>query len=315
MTKTAVYEQDSGFMSKMAAFLMQRTSPVDFYLKVNRRLWNLLPPNLRDARPMRLYGTWLHQLVSRHANRKQFTGTFFFRNRPALELMRRLATQNPKCSTLSIAVLGCSIGAEVYSISSTIRRARPDLVIRMCAVDNSPEVLNVGKEAVYSSQTCALVGASIFERMTDAEFEDMFAGDRREATVRSWIREGINWHLGDAGDPDLIRVLGPQDIVVASNFLCHMEPSDAEKCVRAVAGLVKPGGYLFVAGVDLDVREKVARDLQWQPIPELIEEVHEGDPSVRGDWPCRWWGLEPLDTKRNDWQIRYAAVFRLNDCA
>jgi hypothetical protein len=26
-----------------------------------------------------------------------------------------------------------------------------------------------------------------------------------------------------------------------------------------------------------------------------------------------WWGLEPLNTKRGDWQTRYAAVFQLNE--
>ena len=28
--------------------------------------------------------------------------------------------------------------------------------------------------------------------------------------------------------------------------------------------------------------------------------------------PFDWWRLEPLDKKRADWQMRYAAVFRLN---
>jgi len=59
--------------------------------------------------------------------------------------------------------------------------------------------------------------------------------------------------------------------------------------------------------------KKLARELRWRPIPELIEEIHEGDPSVRRDWPRAWWGLEPLDTKRDDWQMRYAAVFQLKD--
>ena len=106
---------------------------------------------------MRFYGTLLHKLVCDRAKRKQFTGTFFFRNRPAFELMRRLALPKPGGSTLNIAVLG-SIGAEVYSILLTIRKARPDLVVRMCAVDKSPEVLKVASEAVYSGQTCDLVG-------------------------------------------------------------------------------------------------------------------------------------------------------------
>ena len=98
----------------------------------------------------------------------------------------------------------------------------------VCAVDNSAEVLNVAKEAVYTSQLCDLVGESIFERMTEGEFEEMFENDGRAARVRSRIREGTSWHLGDAGDPGLMCVIGRQDLVVASNFL-HMEPAEAKK--------------------------------------------------------------------------------------
>jgi chemotaxis methyl-accepting protein methylase len=300
-------------MTKIAAFLMQRRSPVGLYIRLNTWLWKRLPSKLRNTKLMRGYGTVLHKLVCRRANRTQFPATFFFRNRPELELMRRLAGQKPEGATLNIAVLGCSIGAEVYSILSTIRSARPDLNVRMCAVDKSAEVLNVATEAVYTSQISDFVGSSIFERMTDAEFGEMFEGDRREARVRSWIRDGISWRLSDAGDPGLMRVLGPQDMVVASNFLCHMEPPEAENCLRNMARIVKPGGYLFVTGVDLDVRANVARDLRWRPVSELIEEIHEGDPSVRRDWPWAWWGLEPLNTKGGDWQMRYASVFRLNE--
>ena len=154
------------------------------------------------------------------------------------------------------------------------------------------------------------MGAPIFERMTEKELAELFEWEGGQARVKSWLREGIRWQVGDAGDPELIRILGPQDIVVGSNFLCHMEPPDAEKCLRNIAGLVKPGGYLFVSGVDLEVRAKVAGDLGWRPVPELIEEIHDGDPSVRGDWPWAWWGLEPLNKRRHDWRMRYAAAFQ-----
>ena len=40
---------------------------------------------------------------------------------------------------------------------------------------------------------------------------------------------------------------------------------------------------------ELEVRAKVAADLGWRPVPELIEEIHDGDPSVRGGWPGEWW--------------------------
>src|SRR5215470_8608198 len=128
---------------KIVELLILTRSPVNLFLRVNMALWRRLPPKLREMKPMRSYGTILHRLVCRHASRTQATDTFFFRNRPELELMRRLARRKPEGSTLNIAVLGCSIGAEVYSILYTIRRARPNLNVRLCAVDNSSEVLKV----------------------------------------------------------------------------------------------------------------------------------------------------------------------------
>ena len=254
---------------------------------------------------------WLHTLVCLSARRQQFFGTFFLRNRPALELMCRLAREKDHGSTLRIAVLGCSIGAEVYSILWIIRSARPDLKVLLDAVDISREILSFAEKGIYTPGTSQLVGASIFERLTEAEMVEMFDWNGDQATVKSWLREGITWHLRDAADPELIKILGPQDMVVASNFLCHMPRADAEKCLGNVARLVSPGGHLFVSGVDLDVRTKVALDLGWEPVSELVKEIHNGDPSLRGDWPWQWWGLEPLNRKRRDWQTRYAAAFRI----
>lgn len=90
-----------------------------------------------------------------------------------------------------------------------------------------------------------------------------------------------------------------------------MRPKEAEECLRNLVRLVKPGGYIFVSGIDLDVRTKVARELGWRPVTELIKEIHEGDPSLRRDWPLRYWGLEPFNESRADWKIRYASVFQI----
>jgi len=253
----------------------------------------------------------LHTLVRLGHRREQYFSTFFLRNRPALELIRRLADQKVRGSTLKVAVLGCSVGAEVYSILWTIRSTRPDLKIVLCAVDVSKEILNVAEKGIYDPNISELVHVSIFERLTADEKREIFDWEGEQAKVKSWLREGITWRLGNAADPELIRGLGPQDVVVASNFLCHMAPADAEKCLRNIGQLVSLRGYIFVSGIDLDVRTKVAFDLGWEPVEELIEEIHEGDRSVRDDWPWHWWGLEPLDRSRRDWKLRYAAAFRI----
>jgi chemotaxis methyl-accepting protein methylase len=238
-------------------------------------------------------------------------GTFFLRNRPALELMGRLTRENAPGSTLRIAVLGCSIGADVYSILWALRQARPDLDIVVRAVDVSPRVLSIAERGIYGPEICELVHSSIFERLTEVELHEMFDWKGHEARVKPWLREGITWQAGDASDRELAETLGLQDLVVANNFLCHMAASPAETCLRVLAGLARPGGYVFVSGVDLDVRTKVALDLGWHPVSELLAEIHDGDPSVRQDWPMDWWGLEPLDRTRPDWQTRYASAFQI----
>ncbi len=285
--------------------------PMNLYLRINQAVWKRLPDVIRNTAPARWYGGLLHDLVRRRARRQQYFGTFFMRNRPALEQIRRLCDGLAQGSPLRVAVLGCSTGAEVYSIIWTIRSNRPDLRLQVQAVDISPDILRTAAGAVYTSASSELVGRSIFERLDDKERQGMFDWDGESATVKPWLREGISWHLADAGDPGLLDTIGYQDIVVASNFLCHMEPAAAEKCLRNIARVVHPGGHLLVVGVDLEVRAKVARELGWLPVPDLIRDMHDGDPSVRLDWPWNWWGLEPLDDSRPDWQSRYAVAFRL----
>ena len=279
-------------------------------LKVNRRIWRRLPPRVHDLRAAQAYGRWLHALTSRNADREMYVGTLFLRNRPALELMRRLAGEMQKGSTMRVAVLGCSVGVEVYSILWALRRARPDLTILVDALDISPAVLAIAEDGIYGPQTSEAVHESIFVRLSEAELCDMFDWDGDQARVKPLLREGVTWRLGDAADPTLIEELGPKDLVVANNFLCHVDAPSAERCLRNLVRLVGTDGYLFVSGVDLNVRTNVAFDLGWEPVPELLAEIHEGDPLVRADWPLHWWGLEPVDRRRHDWQTRYASVFR-----
>ncbi len=305
------------------------------YLFLARRIWWRLPARLRSLPPVRLYGMHLHALVRRTAERKQNHSTFFFRNRPELELVDRLIDRKGHGSSLKIAVIACSKGAEVYSFVWTIRSARPDLNLSVSAVDISQEILEFASEGVYSFGNSDIFNAmenegvtgqppllrntyrdqklSIFERMNEHEMETVFDREGDKVKIKSWLKEGITWRLGDAFDPELVNVLGPQDIVVANRFLCHMKPAVAERCLRNVARLVKPGGHLFVSGVDLDVRTKVAREMGWKPVTDLIREIHEGDVSLMNDWPMEYWAQEPFQANRKDCMIRYASVFQLGE--
>jgi chemotaxis methyl-accepting protein methylase len=302
------------------------------YVRCTKWVWNHLPATLRQNGFGRAYGRHVNFLVRRDSRRSQSFATLFLRNRAELTLMLRLLEQKPEGSSLSITVLACSKGAEVYSILWAIRSARPDLKVVLQAVDISPPILAFAERGIYSLATASCSSPNmvkspesehmsvdtdthqtdwIFERLTDDEVAEIFEIEHGYAKVRPWLREGVTWRHGDAADPRLLDVVGPQDIVVANRFLCHMAPVTAENCLLNVAALVKPGGLLFVTGIDLDVRTAVAKRMGWLPVVDLIREVHEGDPSLTRGWPIGYWSLEPFRERRADWKIRYASVFRI----
>jgi len=285
-------------------------SPVGAYIRVNHWMWNRLPPFVTACALVRSYGELLHFLVRMQSQRGQLRCTFFMRNPAALALIARLVERS-ETDTLRVAVLGCSTGAEAYSVARSIRSARPDMTLVLNAVDISREAVEVAKRGVYSFGVSSVSGTDVFDGMTQAEIDELFDLSETEATVKSWLRESIEWSVGDVRTPDVAAALGSQDIVVANNFLCHMEPSAAEQTLRNIARLVRPGGYLFVSGVDLSIRARVARDLGWIPIDELLEEIYHGDSRMHQGWPFNYCSVEPMNKRKSDWKLRYSAAFVL----
>jgi len=297
-------------LSRLVRLRVFGKSPINAYLRLNQALWNKLPRVVTETRPLRSYGFFLHRLARMQATRRQALSTFFLRNRPQLHLIQRLVERRTETVPFSVAVLGCSIGAEAYSIAWTIRQTRPDRTLELHAVDISAEAVAAGRRGAYPLVASGLSDTDIFERMSGAELEEVFDKDGDVFRIKEWIREGIQWHVADVGDPEARDALGRHDLVVANNFLCHMGDSSAEACLRNIGDLVHPGGHLLVSGVSLDVRAKVAKELGWRPVDELLQEIHEGDPCLRGLWPCHYAGLEALDKSRPDWKQRYAAAFQ-----
>jgi chemotaxis methyl-accepting protein methylase len=320
------------WLTKLIRVRIFGKSPINAFLRVHQRVWKMLPSGFLSLRLVNWFGRFLHALARIQGVRAQTYETLFLRNRPELDLIRNLVGERSVSDTVRVAVLGCSTGPEAYSIAWAIRTARPDLKLVMRAVDISKKAVDFARRGVYSLKAEAgaqeihnhlargvwrlsrpgseLVGAEIFERMKPAEMNEFFDLDGDEAFVKSWIKDGIEWRVGDVKAPDILDAIGPQDLVVASNFLCDMEATEAERCLRNIARLVSPGGYLLVSGIDLDLRTKVASDLEWLPLQEMLDEIHEGDPSMRNAWPFHYGGLEPLDKRRADWRTRYAAVFQ-----
>ena len=83
--------------------------------------------------------------------------------------MGRLVDQKVHGARVSIAVLACSKGAEVYSILWSIRTSRPDLIVTLQAVDISQEIIDFAKEGAYSLKGPASLNALDYLGMTEEE--------------------------------------------------------------------------------------------------------------------------------------------------
>jgi SAM-dependent methyltransferase len=210
-----------------------------------------------------------------------------------------------RSANLKIVVLGCSTGAELYSALWIIRKAQPDLRVSAVGIDISETCIKKSIAGVYQIGTGEVAG------ITDNTYEQLFTRQGDDLRVQDWLREGVAWKVISACSATLRSEFGLQDVVMANNFLCHMPDPCAEDCLRNIAKLVVPGGYLFVWGIDLDLRTRVVRDLGLTPVTSKIEEIYAADQRAIEVWPLKYWGIEPLDKRRPDWTLRYATIFEL----
>lgn len=278
------------------------------FLRANEMAFARLPAQASAMRAVRSYGKLLHSLVQITRSRNIEVGTFFMRNRPQIDLALRLIDRRSDKAELKILVLGCSTGAEVYSLARSIRSQRPGLRLAITAVDLSARVIEFARRGIYPRASSGLVPENVFSRLREPEIRDLFEVCGDSLRVKDSHREGISWLVASANDRKLRDSARPYDLVFANNFLCHLRPREADECLRSIVQLAE-GAYLFVSGVDLDVRARVIEDLGLTPVTESIEEIHAGDPSLLKDWPFRYWGLEPFDASIPDWIKRYCSVF------
>jgi chemotaxis methyl-accepting protein methylase len=277
--------------------------------RAGESFWQRLPTGLQEGSPASNVNRWIHTLSRKFSSRRQShlapQTTRFLRYPPLLLTISDLINDFRIGDTVRLCVIGCSTGAELYSVVWAIRRARSDLKILPTGIDLSESAIEKAKAGRYAAKDPELSGLSEESRY------GLFEMTQSELKIKDSLAAGVEWIVGDARDDKLRSQLGLQDIVVANNFLIFMREGEAMACLQKVVQLVRPGGLLLCRGVDLDVRERVAQQFLLQPISLRIEELHEINVRERRGWPWEYWGLEPLDKTRKDWVRRYATVFQV----
>lgn len=280
----------------------------NYILGFNQYVWERLPEPVLKWDLVHSYGRVLHDVVKVRDSRTQNPWTYFLRNRAELDLIHDIVKSKPKESNVNILVLACSVGMEVYSIQWRLNDLKPLFNIQLSGLELSEESLEMAKKGEYPLDEYE----GHMERLSDNERDELFDIKNSVACVHPWLKENIKWYGGNACDAELVNLLGEQDIVIANRFLCHMYPEDAEKCLSNITKLIAPGGYLFVSGVDLRVRQEVMEQSDLEPVKDRLEEIHNGDYTLLRGWPWVYWGLEPISDKANNYLSRYAMVYKRN---
>jgi chemotaxis methyl-accepting protein methylase len=242
------------------------------------------------------------------------------RNPPLLSALGRVVSDWPSGAELRVASVACSTGAELYSALFVLRSLRPDLDVLGLGIDLSEGVVGAARRGVYSrvdpasrEGTFDPGPSELADHVTGAPRgweEGLFVEENGLLHVRDWVRRGTTWMVADAADPQLLDLAGLQDIVFANNFLGPMGDQDAERCLRNVVRLVRPGGVIVLEGVDLDLKVRVLASLDAVPVLDRLRAIYEADESKRG-WPWVRWAHEPIDETRPDWALRYGTVYVL----
>ncbi len=298
-------KQLAQFLSK--SYIIRKIG--SWVLDISQYIWERLPESVLQTSVARSYGRLMHKVVQVRDTRWQSSWTYFLRNRAEMDLVHEIVERKQLGANVSILVLACSIGMEVYSVQWRLQDLKQKFNIRLHGMEIQEESLDMAKKGEYPLPQYE----KHLERLTDKERDEFFYIENESACVHPWLKEDIEWSVGDACDPYLADKLGVQDIVIANRFLCHMYSKDAENCLNNITRLVAVNGYLFVTGIDLEVRQKVMQRADFLPVPDHLEEIHNGDyPLIKEGWPWTYYGLEPMPSNpdKDNYLSRYAMVYQ-----
>jgi chemotaxis protein methyltransferase CheR len=219
---------------------------------------------------------------------------------PVLDFLVKNGTKK----TLKITVLGCSNGAEVYSIASVLRNQYPDLLFDINAYDIDQQSIDKARSARYTQQEVYNT-----EYLTDDFVHTTFNQGNDFYEIKNDLRKSVHFDVADALSPELKERLGTSDIIYAQHFLIHLETHKAIQAFNNICKLLNPIAVLFIAGMELDMLVQMTRKNNLMPMEYKIEEIYKEMGIYGKGWPYTYCGCEPFMTVRTDWQRRYATIF------
>jgi chemotaxis methyl-accepting protein methylase len=260
---------------------------------------------LFNVAPSRWIGRYIYDWQRRHQLRTQSTSTKFFRNLQQLAALEGPLAKLTKTGNLSVLVAGCSYGCEAYSLGGLLALRFPRLNWRITAVDISHEALKIADAARYTSQHGLGSPRDNLEKQLETR---LFKRSGDEWTVVEDIRERVSFAYSDVLSAEF-RQFKNYDLVLGQNFMIHMNDASAKSALASLVAAARPGGALFLGGMDLETKTSLLAPHQLVPLDWNIVEIHEDDNMRRLAWPWNYWSLEPIHPRDRNYLTRYSTIF------
>lgn len=248
-------------------------------------------------------------LLARSSRDNAHTYTCFFRSPLQLEalvgpVIDRFLARGGK--DLVINLFAASNGAEPFTIASELSHRRPGLDFKIFASDLHPELIEFAREATYTMEE--ITQGKVVPAQFLARTFDLVAGDRY--VVKPHLRERVSFHQADLASPGLPGRFPQADLVFAQNVLFHLPPVLARVAFENLQRVVRPGGHLFVEGMELDMRVELTRRARLEPFEHNVRGIYD---EARRHVPENWWdyyyGSEPYSSLTPDRARRYCTIF------
>lgn len=246
-------------------------------------------------------------------SRKNHIYTQFYRfpnqYRALTEKILPLMGIEPNCSdsaSLKICMFGCCSGDEAYSLSSVLYHYSPNLDYSIHAYDIVEHLIEKAQTASYSGQEVRF-GPFVSDEFVDRTFDVL----GEAYIVKPALAEPVECKVGDILDSNLVSPMAEQyDLVFAQNMLFHLPRASAPKAFESLYKMLKPNGVLFINGMDTDMRIKLTKSHNLEPIDYLIEEIHEDARLDRGDsWANYYYGRVPFSRSSRNWLRKFCTIY------
>lgn len=174
--------------------------------------------------------------------------TLWFRDQYPYESLKRMIfpeLARAHIPTVRIWSAACSSGQEPYSISMIAEEYRreyprhPIPKLEIIATDISPTILKTAKEGVYED-------IALSRGLTSDRRERFFDEIGEKAKVKDFVKKQITFKELNLIAP--FGSMGKFHVIFCRNVLIYFSDENKTGILDRMAGILEPGGYLFMGG-------------------------------------------------------------------